>query len=229
VTSLVARATQPPTKLNFRSMRARRGARRHHPELDRQLPPARHRPVHLPRRCAAEDQRTSRQPGPRTHPAPLETALRRQPEALRHQRIRGLAADPDPKYAIRRAFLRQARWLRPPEEFAPGSFGLAGQAPDFRFGRRFAARGASGATVRSLLDRRSGQQRRGPVHLCIRSVLERRPTIQRRNPPLVQGVSGPPDPRLIASASRRRGLNAYAAAALGSCGLASSRPPHARR
>jgi len=117
--------------------------------------------------------------------------------------------DPNRQYAFRRAIFRQARRLEPQEEVAPRSFGLAGQAPELRLGRRFAARGARGVAGRSLLDRRGGQQGRGPVYLCIRSVLDRRPTIRCGNSPLVQGVPRPSDPCLIVSASRRRGLNAY--------------------
>src|ERR1700719_1553087 len=70
--------------------RTRRQARRHHPELDRNVQAPRHRSIHLLGRCAAADQRTSLEPRRRTHPAPVETALRREPHAFRDSRLPGL-------------------------------------------------------------------------------------------------------------------------------------------
>ena len=150
-------------------------------------------------------------PSALAHTATVEGADRRQPDALRHERMPPLIKPPDLDHqdAVRRAIHRQARWFGSAEEFAPRSFGLAAQAPHTGSGRRFAARGARSATGRSVLDRRSGQQSRGSVNFCIRPILDRRSTVRCRNPPLVQGVSGPPDLPLIASASRPHALNAY--------------------
>ena len=86
----VACGSDGPKVLALLLDRTRRQTRRHHPKLDRHLPTTRHRSVHLPRRCAAADQRTSRQPRRRTHAAPVEAALRRQPDALRHPRLPSL-------------------------------------------------------------------------------------------------------------------------------------------
>jgi transposase len=65
----------------------------HRAEPDRHLPPARRRSLHLPRRRPAARRRAPGHARRRTHPTPVEAALRRPADALRPQRLPAVGKD----------------------------------------------------------------------------------------------------------------------------------------
>jgi hypothetical protein len=77
-----ARDSNGSVKLEFLLDRTRRQARGRRAELDRHVPAARHRSVHLSGRCAAASGHASGHTCGRAHAATVETALRRQSDAL---------------------------------------------------------------------------------------------------------------------------------------------------
>lgn len=79
----VARDSDGSEKLDVHVDRAGRQASGHHPKSASDLPVARYRPLRLSRRCPAACRRASGFARARTHPAPVEAALRRQPTSLR--------------------------------------------------------------------------------------------------------------------------------------------------
>ena len=72
-----------PQRLALLLDRSGRQAHGHRAKLDRHLPLARHRPIHVPHRRAAAGRPASRKSRRRPHAQAVEGAVRRQPHALR--------------------------------------------------------------------------------------------------------------------------------------------------